>query len=81
MAKTKDVREAVESELTFDPLVDATNITVKNINGEVALNGTVPSYPQYAGQPRRPSASPASRTCTTTSKSCCRRATTATTRR
>lgn len=49
MAKTKDVREAVESELTFDPLVDATNITVKNINGEVALNGTVPSYPQYAG--------------------------------
>ena len=24
-----------------------TNITVKNINGEVALNGSVPSYPQY----------------------------------
>ena len=40
---TKDVREAVESELNFDPLVDATNITVKNISGEVALNGTVPS--------------------------------------
>src|ERR1019366_10761003 len=47
MAKTKDVREAVESEISFDPLVDAINITVKNINGEVALNGTVPSYPQY----------------------------------
>ncbi len=47
MGKTKDVREAVESELSFDPLVDETNITVKNINGEVALNGTVPSYPQY----------------------------------
>ena len=46
-AKTKDVREAVESELNFDPLVDTTNIAVKNINGEVALNGTVPSYPQY----------------------------------
>ncbi len=45
MGKTKDVREAVESELNFDPLVDATNIAVKNINGEVALNGTVPSYP------------------------------------
>jgi osmotically-inducible protein OsmY len=47
MGKTTDVREAVESELIFDPLVDETNITVKNINGEVALNGTVPSYPQY----------------------------------
>ncbi len=47
MGKTKDVREAVESELIFDPLVDPTNITVKNINGEVALNGSVPSYPQY----------------------------------
>jgi len=41
MGKSKDVREAVESELIFDPLVDETNITVKNINGEVALNGTV----------------------------------------
>jgi len=48
MGKSKDVREAVESELIFDPLVDPTNITVKNINGEVALNGSVPSYPQYA---------------------------------
>jgi BON domain-containing protein len=47
MSKTKDVREAVEAELSFDPLVDATDITVKNMNGEVALNGTVPSYPQY----------------------------------
>lgn len=47
MSSTKDIREAVEAELTFDPLVDETDITVKNINGEVALNGTVPSYPQY----------------------------------
>ena len=47
MGKTKDIREAVEAELTFDPLVDDTNITVKNMNGEVAPNGTVPSYPQY----------------------------------
>jgi osmotically-inducible protein OsmY len=44
---TKDIREAVEAELAFDPLVDAANITVRNINGDVALNGTVPSYPQY----------------------------------
>jgi osmotically-inducible protein OsmY len=47
MSSTKDIREAVEDELAFDPLVDATAVTVKNLNGDVALNGTVPSYPQY----------------------------------
>lgn len=47
MSKIKDIREAVEAELNFDPLVDAADITVLNMNGEVALNGTVPSYPQY----------------------------------
>jgi hypothetical protein len=47
MGKNKDIREAVEEEFIFDPLVDATNITVKNMNGDVALNGTVPNYPQY----------------------------------
>ena len=47
MGKTKDIREAVEAELDFDPLVDATNISVKNLDGDVALNGTVPNYPQY----------------------------------
>ena len=47
MGKTKDVREAVEAELNFDPLLDAANIAVRNMNGQVALNGTVPSYPQY----------------------------------
>jgi len=47
VGKTKDIREAVEAELSFDPLVDAANITVKHMNGQVALNGTVPSYPQY----------------------------------
>src|SRR2546430_8205895 len=45
--KTKDIREAVEAELDLDPLVDPSDITVKNITGQVALNGTVPSYPQY----------------------------------
>ena len=44
---TRDVREAVRKELEFDPLIDASGITVKNMNGDVALNGTVPSYPQY----------------------------------
>ena len=47
MGKTKDIREATEAELSFDPLVDATDISVRNMNGDVALNGTVPSYPQY----------------------------------
>src|SRR5215467_10431575 len=47
MGKNKDIREAVEAELDFDPLVDAADITVRNLNGDVALNGTVPSYPQY----------------------------------
>ena len=47
MGTTKDIREAVEAELTFDPLVDPTDITVRNMTGDVALNGTVPSYPQY----------------------------------
>lgn len=47
MGKSKDIRTAVEDELIFDPLVDASTITVKNMNGDVALNGTVPSYPQY----------------------------------
>jgi hypothetical protein len=42
MTKTQDIRDAVELELSYDPLVDISDITVKNINGEVALNGTVP---------------------------------------
>jgi osmotically-inducible protein OsmY len=47
MSQTKDIRAEVESELSYDPLVDDTDISVKNIGGDVALNGTVPSYPQY----------------------------------
>src|ERR1700759_3933096 len=47
MSETKDIRQAVEDELNFDPLIDPTDITLKNINGDIALNGTVPSYPQY----------------------------------
>ncbi len=43
----KDIREAVQKELEFDPLLDPSGITVKNMNGDVALNGTVLSYPQY----------------------------------
>ena len=47
MSKTQDIRAAVEGELSYDPLIDDSDISVKNINGDVALNGTVPSYPQY----------------------------------
>ncbi len=47
MGTTKDIRDAVEAELEFDPLVDDADIHVVNITGDVALNGTVPSYPQY----------------------------------
>jgi osmotically-inducible protein OsmY len=47
MSQTKDIRGSVEGELSYDPLVDDSDITVKNISGDVALNGTVPSYPQY----------------------------------
>jgi osmotically-inducible protein OsmY len=47
MTKTTDIRQAVQAELDFDPLVDTASVTVKNIDGDVAINGTVPSYPQY----------------------------------
>ena len=47
MGKTTDIRKAVEAELKFDPLVDDADIHAVNMNGDVALNGTVPSYPQY----------------------------------
>ena len=47
MGTTKDIRGAVEAELKFDPLVDDADIHVMNLNGDVALNGTVPTYPQY----------------------------------
>jgi osmotically-inducible protein OsmY len=47
MGTNKDIRQAVDAELEFDPLVDDADIHVVNINGDVALNGTVPSYPQY----------------------------------
>jgi osmotically-inducible protein OsmY len=59
MGRTKDIREAVEAELAFDPLVDAAEITVVNMNGDLGLNGTVPSDPQYLEASAAPrSASP-----------------------
>jgi len=47
MGKTKDIRASVEDELVFDPLVDSSDIRVENVGGDVALHGSVPSYPQH----------------------------------
>ena len=47
MGKSKDIKEAVRAELVFDPLVDDTAIEVQNLEGDVRLNGIVPSYSQY----------------------------------
>jgi osmotically-inducible protein OsmY len=49
VGKTTDVRAAVEKELNFDSMIDARNIKVVNLNGDVTITGTVPSYPQYVG--------------------------------
>ncbi len=47
MRRAKDIREAVKAELASDPLIDAASITVMSLDGNVALNGTVHTYPQY----------------------------------
>jgi osmotically-inducible protein OsmY len=47
MGKTRDIRAAVDAELAVDPRVDPTDIVVRNVEGQVALSGTVPSYPQF----------------------------------
>jgi osmotically-inducible protein OsmY len=39
----RDIRAAVCQELAADRLIDAADIEVEVINGEVSLNGTVPS--------------------------------------
>jgi len=47
IAKADEIRNSVKAELAYDPGIDSTDITVKNMGGAVALNGTVPSYPQF----------------------------------
>jgi osmotically-inducible protein OsmY len=42
----KDIRAAVQEELAADPRIDADDIVVEISNGEVSLNGTVPSQAQ-----------------------------------
>lgn len=41
------ISDAVMDDLTFDPYLDASDLTVEDKDGEVALTGSVPSYPQY----------------------------------
>jgi osmotically-inducible protein OsmY len=47
MTKSTVIREAVQAELAFDPLVDSSGISVQDVNGDVTLDGTVRSYPQF----------------------------------
>ena len=47
MGKSNDIRGAVIDDLTFDPDVDASDIRVEEMDGDVVLTGCVPSYPQY----------------------------------
>ena len=42
----RDIRAAVHEELVTDPLVDADDIVVEVFDGQVSLNGTVPSQTQ-----------------------------------
>ena len=42
----RDIRAAVQEELVTDPRIDADDIEVEIFNGEVSLNGTVPSQTQ-----------------------------------
>ena len=47
MGKSNDIRAAVIDDLMFDPDVDASDIRVEEMDGDVVLTGSVPSYPQY----------------------------------
>jgi hypothetical protein len=47
MGKSSDIRTAVIDDLTLDPDVDASDIRVAEMNGDVVPTGSVPSYPQY----------------------------------
>jgi osmotically-inducible protein OsmY len=42
----RDIRAAVHEELVTDPRIDADDIVVEVFNGEVSLDGTVPSQAQ-----------------------------------
>jgi osmotically-inducible protein OsmY len=45
------ISDAVVDDLTFDPDVDVSGVTVEDRDGEVVVAGSVPSYPQYRSRP------------------------------
>jgi len=47
MGKSSDIRAAVIADLTFDPDVGASDDRVAEMNADVVLTASVPSYPQY----------------------------------
>jgi osmotically-inducible protein OsmY len=47
MGTSSDICAAVIDDLTLDPDVDASDIRVAEMNGDVVLTASVPSYPQY----------------------------------
>ncbi len=48
MGRSNDIRAAVIDDLTFDPDVDASDITVEDRDGEVALAASVPTQASCA---------------------------------
>jgi osmotically-inducible protein OsmY len=46
MGAPRDIRAAVSEELRVDPLIDTDDIEVRVFDGDVSLNGTVPSRAQ-----------------------------------
>ena len=55
MGGDDDIRDTAKDQLTIEPDVDAADspLPVETVNGEVTLDGTVPSYPQYLAAARR----------------------------
>jgi len=60
MGKSNDIRAAVIDDLTFDPDVDASDIRVEEMDGDVVLTGSVAPYRKGSRRRRRtaPSLSP-----------------------
>jgi osmotically-inducible protein OsmY len=47
MDKSSDIRAVITDDLRFDPDVDASDIRVEVMDGDVVLTGSVSSYRQY----------------------------------
>ena len=51
MSQTRDIRAAVLDDLTFDPDLDASDITVEDRDGDVVLAGSVPTMLRHDYKP------------------------------